>query len=114
MDLDEMHKKVKLVDSLQEDTNTYGSHPPFSSWLTELEVALAPEEKWYYNASKYVIEMTCHAEEDQNTLHQEVETHVKALKTLEDEVIGLRCHFMIPFNELYKPCQGSTIGLWNM
>lgn len=68
---------------------TYDSPSIMPAQITELEAALKEEEKRHQDSSDVVTEKTHQAAEDQKNLLRETEAHVKARKTLEDEVASL-------------------------
>lgn len=57
--------------------------------VTELEVTLKVEEKYYQDASNTNTEKTRQAEEDKKTSLYESKAHANALNTLEHEVISM-------------------------
>lgn len=85
-----MQKKIRHVDSLQEDAKTYDSLFTLVVRVIELETTLAVEEKWHQDAFDVVIEMTHHAQEEQKIIQWEVKAHVKALKTFKDGLASLK------------------------
>lgn len=90
MELVELREKVRLAESFQDDVKTYSYPSNLILGVTEVGFTLAIEENRHQDASDVVTEITSSMEEDPKTLQWEVEVHVKALKSLEYEVVGLK------------------------
>lgn len=88
---------------------TYDSPSTLASRIIKLESALKAGEKRHQDASDAIIENTRQVEEDQKTLIRYVESHVNALKTLEDEFSSLK---MMLYDSLQQTMQ-TVYGVHN-
>lgn len=90
---------------MQEEEKVYGFPSTFYAWIIDLNTSLKVEKSRHQKTFNVANRTDQSTNEAQKYLQREEETHVKDLKTHEDDVTALKeCFYRNSFNELWRVC----------
>lgn len=85
-----LQEEVEVVNSLKEIANIHNFPSILAVCVIELEGSLRHTQKQYKTTSDFIKEKTPMVEEHHKASIQDTGSHTKTLKTLQDEVVGLK------------------------
>lgn len=85
-----LQEEVNVTTSLKEATSIHDLPSALTVRVTQLESFLNDANERYKATSDSIEEKTCQVEEHRKAILQEIESNLKALKTLQEEVANLK------------------------